>query len=220
MILKKIKLFVLIILFIGSTGLQAQTVKDIDGNVYNTVTIGKQVWLVENLKVTHYRNGAAIPFVADHMEWSFLETAACCDYDNSSFNSETYGKLYNYYAVIDPRQICPNGWHIPTDKEWSGLTSYLGEKNNPGGKLKEETTDYWQSPNAGATNESCFTALPGGNRASDGAFAHIGSGGYWWSSTNSGTNNALSRFLLCNSGNLYNYSSSKGGGFSVRCIKD
>ena len=145
-----------------STVLLAQkTVTDIDGNVYNTVTIGKQVWMVENLKVTHYRNGEAIPIVADHMEWSFLETAACCDYDNSPFNNEVYGKLYNFFAVNNIHNLCPTGWHVPTDKEWSELISSLGEKNKAGGKLKEETTDYWQSPNIEATNESCFTALPG-----------------------------------------------------------
>lgn len=204
-----------------STVLLAQkTVTDIDGNVYNTVIIGKQVWMVENLKVTHFQNGDEIPVVADHMGWSFLETAACCEYDNSPFNNEVYGKLYNFFAVNDIHNLCPKDWHVPTDKEWSELTSFLGEKSHAGGKLKEETTDYWQSPNVDATNASCFTALPGGNRAPDGAFAHIGSGGYWWSSTNSETNYALSRFLLCNSGNIYIYRSSKGSGFSVRCIKD
>ena len=215
------KLFAISLFCIISTVLPAQrNVNDIDGNVYNTITIGTQVWMVENLKVTHYRNKEPIAVIADPMKWSFLESGACCDYDNSSFISEVYGKLYNYYAVIDPRQLCPDGWHIPTDQEWSELTSYLGEKNNTGGRLKEETTDYWQSPNTGATNESCFTALPGGNRAPDGSFTHFGGGGYWWSSSGFGIYDAWSRYIFYNSGNIYRYDSNIRSAFSVRCLKN
>jgi len=221
MMFNKPKLFTIILFCIMSTVLLAQrTVTDIDGNVYNTVTIGTQIWMVENLKVTHYRNKEPIPIVSDHMKWSFLESGACCDYDNSFFNCEAYGKLYNYYAIVDDRRLCPDGWHIPTDKEWSELTYYLGEKSNAAGKLKEETTDYWQSPNTEANNASCFTALPGGNRASDGSFAHLGSGGYWWSSSKFGTNDAWSRYIFYNSGNVYRYDGNIGSAFSVRCLKN
>lgn len=216
----KAKMFILILFCIVSTSLHAQTVKDIDGNVYHTATIGKQVWMVENLKVIHYQNGVEIPIVGDHMKWSFLEKGACCDYDNSPLSNDIYGKLYNFYTIESNNNLCPSGWHVPSDNEWTTLTSFLGDKNNAGVKLKGIGIDYWQRPNSEATNESGFTALPGGNRASDGSFAFLGSCGYWWSSTHFNKSDGWGRYLFCNSNNLFRSNSSEGSAFSVRCLKD
>ena len=214
------KTFILILFCIVSSGLRGQNVKDIDGNEYHTVKIGKQTWMVENLKVTHFRNGAEIPNIGDHMEWSFIETSAYCDYDNSPLNNDIYGKLYNFYTVINKHGLCPDGWQVPSDNDWTTLSSYLGGKDTAGVELKATGTDFWQCPTLQATNKSGFTALPGGNRSSDGAFAFMGSCGYWWSSTQFDKNDGWGRYLFCNRNNLFRSNSSKGSAFSVRCIKD
>lgn len=148
---------------------------DIDGNVYQIVTIGTQVWMAENLKVTHYRNGDVIPNVTDGPTWAGLTTGAYCEYDNNVASVATYGRLYNWYAAVDTRNIAPDGWHVPSDEEWKQLETYLGMSqaeadaiglrgSDEGGMLKETGTSHWDSPNTGATNESGFTALPGGHR--------------------------------------------------------
>jgi uncharacterized protein (TIGR02145 family) len=200
----------------GTTG----TVTDIDGNVYNTVTIGTQVCMVENLKTTKYRDGTSIPNVTDNISWSNLTTGAYCDYSNTPSNSATYGKLYNWYAATNAHNIAPTGWHVPTDADWTTLTTYLGGEGVAGGKLKETGTTHWQSPNIGATNETGFTALPGGIRNYNGSFDYIGSHGYWWSATESGATYAWDR--LMNYGYSYVYRSGDGKelGFSVRCVRD
>jgi uncharacterized protein (TIGR02145 family) len=163
---------------------QAQTVTDIDGNVYNTVTIGTQVWMKENLKVTHYRNGDSIPLVTDNTAWMGLTAGAYCDYNNTPGNSATYGRLYNWYTVVDPRSLCPADWHVPTRDEFEALTAYLGGEFTAGYKLREAGTVHWTSPNAGATNQSNFTALPGGDRSSSsGMFFEMGNWGFFWSTT-------------------------------------
>jgi uncharacterized protein (TIGR02145 family) len=151
------------------------TVTDIDGNVYQTVTIGAQVWMLENLKVTHYCNGEAIPDVTAVAPWAGLSTGACCVFNNAGSNVAVYGRLYNWYAVNDPRSIAPAGWHVASEADWQQLEAYLGMNEadlnltgyrgtTEGGKLKEVGTMHWAGPNAGATNESGFTALPGGFR--------------------------------------------------------
>src|SRR5574344_993327 len=160
---------------------------DIEGNTYKTVTIGTQTWMAENLKVTKYNDGAAIPNVTDNTAWSKLTTGALCDYDNTPSNSETYGKLYNWHAV-NTGKLCPTGWHVPSDAEWTKLTDYL--TSDAGGKLKETGTTHWNSPNTSATNETGFTALPGGSRGYSGAFLNVCGYGYWWSATEGGTNSA------------------------------
>src|SRR4030066_2563083 len=160
---------------------EAGTVTNIDGNVYHTVIIGTQVWMVENLKVTHYRNGDSIPNVSDGTEWGSLKTGAYCNYNNDPNNIDTYGRLYNWYVVIDRRKICPAGWHGPPFKDWGFLEGDLGGVPIAGGKMKEEGIAHWKSPNTGATNESGFTALPGGYRRFDGIFHYLGGYGYWWS---------------------------------------
>jgi uncharacterized protein (TIGR02145 family) len=196
------------------------TVTDIDGNVYNTVTIGTQVWMKENLRVTHYRNGDSIPLITESSAWYLTYTGAYCDYDSIPPNSSHYGHLYNWYTVVDSRNIAPHGWHVPTNSEWDTLRAYLGGVGVTGGKLKETGTTHWQSPNAGATNESGFTALPCGSRSFDGIFYDTGIMGYWWSTTEQAASYAWMRHLYYNSPAISDCYFAKRCGFSVRCIKD
>lgn len=166
-------------------------VTDIDGNVYNTVTIGTQVWMKENLKTTKYNDGTAIPLVIDSPDWSNLKTPGytwnICGNNEDSIIA-IYGALYNWYTV-NTGKLCPTGWHVPSDNEWTTLITYLGGENVAGGKLKAGTAD-WGSPNIGATNESGFTALPGGVCYADGDYSGIGGDGFWWSSSEYNTNSA------------------------------
>jgi uncharacterized protein (TIGR02145 family) len=206
------------------------TVTDIDGNVYNTVTIGTQVWMKENLKTTKYNDGTAISNITVNATWTALTTGAYCDYSNTPANSTTYGRLYNWYAVDNNaatrvasnggKNVCPNGWHVPTDAEWTTLTTYLGGESVAGGKLKETGTTHWESPNEGATNETGFTALPGGNRNNNGAFNEIGTNGFWWSSTESAAATAWYRAIYYNFSSVFRFSYYKLYGFSVRCLRD
>jgi len=198
----------------------AATVKDADGNLYHTVKIGSQTWMVENLKTTHYRNGNPISNVTDSAVWSNLTTGAYCNYNNDANNSTTYGRLYNWYAVNDSRSIAPTGWHVPTDDEWTTLTNYLGGIVVTGGKMKEAGYTHWKSPNTGATNETDFTALPGGYRHGDGAFNDISYDGNWWSSTESSTDIAWDRGMSFDNSYVFRDCSSMTFGFSVRCVKD
>ena len=192
------------------------TVTDIDGNVYHTVTIGTQTWMVENLKVTHYRNGNLIPIVTDNTSWSNLTTGAYCNYNNDANNVTTYGRLYNWFTVNDSRNLAPTGWHVPTDAEWVALETYLGVI--AGGKLK--ATTLWNSPNYGATNETGFTAFPGGNRNDYGAYNYVGYFGYWWSSTENGTTYAWCRSMGYGYESVDRLNGNKNYGFSVRCLRD
>ena len=198
----------------------AGTVIDIDGNVYNTVTIGSQVWMAENLKTTKYNDGTAIPLVTDSTSWSNLTTPGYCWYNNDEAGyKNVYGALYNWFTV-NTGKLCPIGWHVPTDAEWTTLTDYLGGESVAGGKLKETGTTHWLSPNTGATNETGFTALPGGYRAGSGYFNHVGSYGHWWSATEGSAGNAWGRYVGYDNSNVYGLSDSKQAGFSVRCVKD
>jgi|GEM_PF-2381307 len=195
------------------------TVTDIDGNVYNTITIGTQVWMVENLKTTHYRNGDAIPNVTDNGQWYWLMTGAYCNYDNDVNNSTIYGKLYNWFAVNDSQNIAPTGWHVSSDDDWDTLAIYLGGRSIAGDKLKEAGTSHWYSPNAGATNETGFTALPGGYRNYDGSFIGISYQGNWWSSSRIAT---YANFInmLYEESCVFSLYTDKAAGNSVRCVKD
>jgi uncharacterized protein (TIGR02145 family) len=196
------------------------TVTDIDGNVYHFITIGTQTWMVESLKTTRYRDGTSIPNVTDVSQWSNLQTGAYCDYNNTSSNSITYGRLYNWYAFSNSRNIAPAGWHIPTDAEWTTLTDYLGGESVAGGKLKESGTTHWSSPNTSATNESGFTALPGGFRDVNGTFYNIGSHDYWWSASEYSSTTVWYRNVYYDNSIAYRRSYSKSAGFSVRCLRD
>ena len=196
------------------------TVTDIDGNVYKTIKIGDQWWMAENLKVTHYRDGTSIPHVTDNNEWAGLTTGAYCAYDNNESNVDTYGYLYNWYAVGDNRNIAPNGWHVPTDEEWQTLVVYLGGYSVAGGKLKEAGTEHWNSPNTGATNESGFCALPGGYREwSNGILKGMGAVAYFWLSKENNYSPAWSVNNMYPEV-VYRYDYNKKYGYSVRCVKD
>jgi uncharacterized protein (TIGR02145 family) len=200
----------------------AETVTDIDGNVYNTVKIGTQVWMAENLKATKYRNGDPIPNITDNTQWENLTTGAYCNYSNDIKNVTTYGRLYNWYAVNDSRTIAPTGWHVATDSDWSILTGFLGGDKTAGSKLKETGSLHWDYPNSDATNESGFTALPGGDRSFDGTFNYITTLGFWWCSTNGTIGSAWGRSMIRGFGNIDRYNSvgHESSGCSVRCVRD
>ena len=158
------------------------TVTDIDGNVYHTVKIGAQTWMVENLRTTRYNDGTAIPLVTGNTAWGSLTTPGYCWYNNDQATyGSTYGALYNWYAV-NRGKLCPTGWHVATDAEWTQLTDYLGGVWVAGGKMKEAGLSHWESPNEGATNSSGFTALPGGHRISAGSFYLLALHALFWSS--------------------------------------
>ena len=195
-------------------------ISDIDGNVYTSVTIGTQTWMVENLKTTKYRDGSSIANVTDGTFWAGLSTGAWCDYSNLAANGTKYGHLYNWYAAADSRNIAPVGWHVPTDAEWTTLTAYLGGESVAGGKLKEAGTLNWASPNTGTTNETGFSALPGGSRNGSGTFYNLGYFGNWWTATEYGAGSAWPRSMFCNLGDVSSYYGLKTNGFSVRCVRD
>ena len=185
-----------------------------------TIVIGNQQWMKENLDVVTYRNGDVIPQVTDAAAWAGLTTGAWCYYSNSADNGTIYGKLYNWYAVNDSRGLAPQGWHIPTDAEWTTLGNLLGGDAVAGGKMKTTGTTRWNTPNTSATNESGFAGLPGGNRNSDGTYVNISGDGSWWSATPSSS--TVARFrqanynsVLLNSGNAIMVQ-----GYSVRCLRD
>jgi len=219
-----------VIFYKAATIPQGNTVPDIDGNVYHTVIIGSQVWMVENLKTTKYRNGDAIPTVTDATAWSILKTGAQCSYNNDAAIGAKYGKLYNWYAVNDSRNIAPTGWHVPTDAEWTTLTNYVSANLGTSGSIAKalaSKTDWASSTNAGAVgndltknNTTGFTALPGGYRSSYGSYLVIGSYGSWWSSTEYNTSSAWFRGLDCSYSNVSRGNDYKGCGFSVRCVRD
>lgn len=197
------------------------TVSDIDGNIYHTVTISTQIWMVENLKTTKYSNGDLIGTTAP----ATLDIAAEATpkyqwaYDGDESNVSTYGRLYTWYAVTDTRKVCPTGWHVPSDMEWETLKSFLGGERVAGGKLKEEGTTHWKIPNTGATNETGFTALPGGARNELGRFVNIGSYVYFWSSTPV-EENALGQGIYNDNVLFVREELRRKSGWSVRCIKD
>ena len=205
---------------------QAQTVVDYDGNVYDTVHIGSQVWLKQNLKVTHFANGVPIP----NRTTAWEDTAAAyCDYNNNPNNSISYGRLYNWYAVSNVNNLCPNGWHVPSNGEWNIMVKYLDISTDTtiggwvgttiGDQLKESGTIHWASGNNG-TNSSGFTALPGGFREIDDSFNSIGYTSYWWTTSVYAPWYALNRALFYDFATISWGASPKPSGFSVRCIKN
>jgi uncharacterized protein (TIGR02145 family) len=184
------------------------------------VTIGSQIWITNNLDVDHYRNGDSIPQVKDPSHWANLKTGAWCYYDNGASNFDSFGKLYNWYAVNDPRGLAPIGWHIPSDQEWTILVNYIGGLEVAGGKLKEIGNDHWSKPNIGATNEYNFFALPGGLRNIKGQYEKFLSVGYFWTSTEYSKMESLYRYVGTNYMNMDAWHGDKEIGMSVRLIKD
>ena len=217
------------------------TISDIDGNIYNTVLIGAQCWTKENLRVRRYNNGTVIPFDntggsgGSSSTWQNLTIGAHTIYANDSTttpsNRTKYGYLYNWYAAkgiyttgtitsTDTLNICPSGWHVPTDTEWTTLTTELGGESVAGGKMKSIGTAYWNSPNTGATNESGFSGLPGGYRFYDGSFSNIKNVAFFWSATEGNLYNAWNRDLSYGSDDFAGSATPKSFGASVRCLKD
>ena len=193
---------------------------DQDGNTYKTILIGTQTWMARNLNTTKYNDGTSIPVITDTTYWSNLSTPGCCWQNNDPARKVTYGVLYNWYTV-NTGKLCPSGWHVPDDGEWTKLTDYLGSENIAGGKLKESGFKHWNNPNTGATNETYFSAFPGGDRLNSPAtlFENLGNMGGWWT-TEFNVDLAISR-------NMYNYSDHvlklfypKQCGLSVRCVWD
>ena len=209
------------IIFYRPGASSAITVTDYDGNVYPTVTIDTQTWMAKNLRTTRYNDGSGIPLVKDSAAWIILETPGYCWYNNDSMaNAEPYGALYNWYAA-DTSKLCPAGWHVPRDDEWTALTDYIGGEDGAGGKLKEAGTTHWMVPDTGATNEYGFTALPGGFRGTfDGRFDDKGASGAWWSSTGISSTDAYIRSMSLASNKVERSNYFKQRGISVRCLKD
>jgi uncharacterized protein (TIGR02145 family) len=196
------------------------TVTDIDGNVYHMVTIGTQTWMVENLKTTKYNDGTPITLITDDAIWRTYSTPGYCWYNNNISNKDIYGALYNWFAV-NTGKLCPVGWHVPTDAEFTILFNYLGGFNVAAGKLKESGTTHWLTPNTGATNETGFTALPGECRNTSGPFDLTpGYYGYWWSSTELNYPQAFAINMTYTAGGVARGNYTELFGFSVRCIKN
>ena len=198
--------------------LSADKVIDKDGNIYKTVTIGTQTWITEDLRTTKYSNGDAVPTTildisgesAPKYQWAYGDDTA---------NVATYGRLYTWYAVTDSRNVCPTGWHVPSDAEWETLKAYLGGESASGVKLKEAGTTHWQAPNTGATNATGFTSLPGGYRTLNGAYASIHLSGYQWSSSDDAPL-GWGQLMRYNDSLLVRGGYYKPAGVSVRCIKN
>jgi len=191
-----------------------------DGYEYPVVLIGEQLWVAENLKTTKYNDGTAIPLVTDLTAWSNLTTGAYCNYNNDVNTATTYDRLYNWYTVVDSRNLCPTGWHVPTHSEWTELTVYLaanGHSGTEGTALK--ATNGWQSGGNG-TDDYGFTALPGGARNEDGSFEYIGSHGVWWTSSEYSAPHAYSWYLRYHHSGVTWNSWYKEQGLSVRCLRD
>jgi len=203
------------------------TITDKDGNVYHTVTIGTQTWMVENLKTTQYNDGTDIPLVTDNTAWTSLTTPGYCWYNDSTTYKNTYGALYNWYTV-NTGKLAPAGWHVPTDAEWTTLTDYVTANLGASidvAKALAATTDWTTDSTTGdvgcnltLNNSTGFSALPGGDRYVDGTFYGVGS--LWWSSTEEGTNLAWLRGVDYKFSYVGRYDYSKQDGFSVRCVRD
>jgi len=208
-------------LTIGMPSPGVGTVTDIDGNIYNTITLGTQVWMVENLRTTLYRDGSSIPNITDNAGWAATTEGAFCDYDNDPDNAAVYGRLYNKYAVLDTRNIAPDGWHVPSTAELITLFNYVGGYDVAGGRMKETGSEHWLSPNTGADNSSGFTAVGAGWRSNyDGTFYGLQNRNYFWSSIETYTTFILDYDSESYTISSYGCPSCWTYGYSVRCIKD
>ena len=200
-------------------------VSDLQGNFYGTAKIGTQEWMTKNLVVTKYNDGSNIPLAFDNTEWGNLATGAWCWYNNDAANQAVYGKLYNWYVVDTAtngnRNVCPDGWHVPSISDWDVLIENLGGIH-AGGKMKEVGLSHWDAPNAGATNESGFNAVPGGSRDNDGDFSGFGQSSAWWTTTpnNIAFVGGAIKYLVHLAGSPDEALASAKTGQSIRCVKD
>jgi uncharacterized protein (TIGR02145 family) len=203
-------------------GLSYGSMTDQQGNVYKTIVIGGKEWMAENLRTSIYRTGDSIPKVMDVQFWQGLTSGAWVHYDNNAAYDCPFGKLYNWYAVTDSRNICPAGWHVPSDAEWTTLEDSLGGRQVAGTKMKSLPIRYWQCPNEFSTNSSGFSGLPGGGRIIFGGFYQYGFKGWWWTSSQLDQNLGFNRTLDYNTNSVFKneMGSDKKHGFNVRCIKD
>lgn len=198
---------------------EKSVVTDADGNIYQTIGIGAQVWMAENLKTTRFNDGTSIPFITSNLEWGHLIAPAYCWYNNDENNKDIYGALYNWYAVGSGK-LCPSGWHVPDDPEWAAIEIFLGGAEVAGGKMKFPGADYWKSPNFGAINSSRFNGLPGGMRGMDGVFENLREGNLLWTSTGNKSTSAWYRAQDYLDAKLTRGSNTVLWGGSVRCIRD
>lgn len=207
--------------FLAVTGCKKSNddITDGDGNVYTSVVIGTQEWLLENLKTTTLNDGTPILHVPSISDWAATTGSAYCWYENEISNKEDYGALYNWKAVSTGK-LCPKGWHVPTNAEWTVLTDYLGGTAGAAYKVKETGTGHWLTTTAQVTNSSGFTALPGGYRDYSGNYDRQGSIGYWWTATEENSGNAWFRSVFENYDEVYGGWTDKSFGYSVRCIKN
>ena len=200
------------------------TISDQDGNIYKTVKIGEQTWMAENLRALHYLDGSPVQNVTDHDSWNILRNGAYCFYENDILYKDVYGALYNWYTVTDQRKICPAGWHVPSDDEWTILETTLGGSKNAGIKIKEVGLRHWINPNIGASNLSGFSALPAGSRSFSVNDDFLGLRYYcmFWSTTEHHTFNdsAWYRSLITFESDMGRNYYLKRVGFSIRCLKD
>tara|TARA_B100001250_G_scaffold47341_1_gene37062 strand:+ start:2270 stop:3025 length:756 start_codon:yes stop_codon:yes gene_type:complete len=201
------------------------TCEDIDGNIYETVQIGEQYWMAENLKVTHYNNGDPITYIANEEHWGSFDEGQYAVYDGEPINAIIYGNLYNWVSIGDSRGICPEGWYVPSDDEFTILIDFLGGESVAGGKMKESGLEHWNyysdQISLEATNESGFTGLPAGHRnTNSGDCIYMGFYGFFWSSTENGSDLAWRRYLFDNNSGVARDTFGKPNGFSVRCLKD
>lgn len=216
---KKLITISLILFGLGLMTIQAQTVKDVDGNEYKTLKIGSQTWMSVNLKTTKYRNGELIGTTSPSVRYIKDEVTPKYQwaYSGKDNNADVYGRLYTWYAVTDSRGVCPSGWHVPSDAEWSVLINFLGGDVMAYSKLKETDDTHWLKYDTG-TNEYLFTALPGGLRNSKGSFDDMGSSGCWWSATEAGTSDAWYRLMTYDNSIVSRSIFLKRNGLSVRCL--
>ena len=225
----KEKLFIVFVLIsclttFSQNGKPGPSITDVEGNSYKTVFIGTKQWMAENLKTSKYNDGSTIPNITDNTQWGNDTIGTWSYYNNDTSYNAKFGKLYNWYSISPTmngnKNVCPTGWHVPTDSEWTVLTDYLGGASLAGGKMKEMGNTNWNSPNTDATNMSLFTGVPGGNRNILGIYDNIGTIGGWWSSTELNQDIAFYRQLYYYNDLVGRYEELKVCGLSVRCIKD
>jgi uncharacterized protein (TIGR02145 family) len=193
-----------------------EAVKDFDGNVYKTVKIGTRLWMAENLKSTHYSNGELIPDIKDPKQWDLLTNGARCDLNNDPVCTKAFGLLYNWYTTVDVRNVCPAGWHVPSESEWVAMISFLAGENDASVKTSGNL-----SPDQIKVNEIMFKVLPEGFRGYDGEFSGIGyGGGGWWSSTSVSHETAYFHNVNYNTASKNRMEGRKKYGYNIRCIKD
>jgi uncharacterized protein (TIGR02145 family) len=205
--------------FVGCEKDDDTVATDSDGNIYQSVVIGTQEWMVENLRTTKYSDGTSIPNITGDTEWEELETGAWCHYDNNSDYESTYGKLYNWYAV-ETGKLCPTGWHVPTDAEWAVLEDYLTANGHDGteGEALKSASDWVEDENG--TDDYGWNGLPSGGRATSGSFGRVGIWGFWWSSSDINLDSTRVHWLGVDRPSLGRSDYSKGNGYSVRCLRD